>query len=730
MFSNSLKKVITVTIVAAMVFSLCACGGKKSEKPEGNAKTGALDGKWTGEGAPFKKTAVETVRVPTEITVFGDDVYALVDDGGLSIVKTGAAGKKLYTAQGAASEIPCLAADEGGIWFAEGGEGGFALKRLSYEGTIISSTALDLAEHDAPRKLVLTDDGTVYVSSNNMLMAFDGKGVGLYKKDLKNERFLGISSDGDGGVLVGTVDTDANKRILSRVDAEGRLAEGRPMPGDNYKIGGGYGEGTLLLWGKEGICSWKMTEEAPKTLVNFGECGIAFNELFTLLPLKNGSFACMDFEGLWLLQPCAPEEITVKTLLSMVTSSQSSKLNYYVEQFNLQSDKYFVELTNYGGGGANIMEDVSNGVTRLNTEIITGKIPDMIDFFGFSPDAYASKGLLCDLYSLIDADKELSREDFMLLPLLETQGKLYNIPQTFTLSSFYGLAEVFGNRHGWSFDEYLEMEASLGANQQMLYNATPENFLYSALVSYIPGALDWEKAECDFDNPKFIALLNAANNIKIVEEYEGDGFWGVEDGANKALRDKRLMMASMHILKLSDIGKFFAPGLCYMGFPTVDGSCGTSVSFDCRVGICESSKNKEGAWEFVKFMLKNNRIEGGGFGIPLLKSSFDAGLEELLRPQDPFAGMEIVKGENGGFYADGHFVDQEYSDAPKPVITREQADEFLSLLGDVRIREDSNSEVFDIINEEASYLFAGQKTAEECAKLVQSRVSLYISERS
>ena len=41
-----------------------------------------------------------------------------------------------------------------------------------------------------------------------------------------------------------------------------------------------------------------------------------------------------------------------------------------------------------------------------------------------------------------------------------------------------------------------------------------------------------------------------------------------------------------------------------------------------------------------------------------------------------------------------------------------------------------SEEIYSIISEEAAPYFAGQKSAEEVAKIIQSRIQIYVSENS
>ena len=41
----------------------------------------------------------------------------------------------------------------------------------------------------------------------------------------------------------------------------------------------------------------------------------------------------------------------------------------------------------------------------------------------------------------------------------------------------------------------------------------------------------------------------------------------------------------------------------------------------------------------------------------------------------------------------------------------------------------SSTEIFQIVNDEAAAFFAGERSAEDTAKVIQTRVSLYLSEQ-
>ena len=61
-------------------------------------------------------------------------------------------------------------------------------------------------------------------------------------------------------------------------------------------------------------------------------------------------------------------------------------------------------------------------------------------------------------------------------------------------------------------------------------------------------------------------------------------------------------------------------------------------------------------------------------------------------------------------------------------MTQQEVDEFTDFLKSIDQVGNYSSSLTDIINEEAAAFFADQKSAEEVAKIIQSRIQIYISE--
>ena len=159
-------------------------------------------------------------------------------------------------------------------------------------------------------------------------------------------------------------------------------------------------------------------------------------------------------------------------------------------------------------------------MTKLNTEIIAGNIPDIIAINDFSYDQYAAKGILEDLYTYIDSDKELSRDSFVqsMLKVQENDGKLYHIGTSFTVNSLVGAKSVLGGEPGWTISEMQELirshpEADCALGQDMTREQILGVFLMGNLNSYI----NWETGKSDFDSEEFKNLLTFAKEFPSYE---------------------------------------------------------------------------------------------------------------------------------------------------------------------------------------------------------------------
>jgi maltose-binding protein MalE len=217
--------------------------------------------------------------------------------------------------------------------------------------------------------------------------------------------------------------------------------------------------------------------------------------------------------------------------------------------------------------------DYEAAINDFNLDIMNGKIPDIIDssYSYLDAEVYASKGMLCDLYDMIDNDPEVSRDDFVssLLKSYESNGKLYKIPNRFYIETLVGLKDYFGDKSGFTFEEFNNICNSKGKNVGCIENLGSADVSAIMLLGYIftDDFIDWGKGTCCFDSDEFKALLKFAKDYDDLHTFTGEGIkTRIAKGEIIASYVNLSSVADYQIQKI-----IYGDDLSIVGFPTGDG---------------------------------------------------------------------------------------------------------------------------------------------------------------
>ena len=168
----------------------------------------------------------------------------------------------------------------------------------------------------------------------------------------------------------------------------------------------------------------------------------------------------------------------------------------------------------------------------------------------------------------------------------------------------------------------------------------------------------------------------------------------------------------------------------------MDGSVGCMLSASQAYAITSKSGHKDGAWEFIEGFLTKEENPDRGFssiGFPTMKSKLNAMAADAVE-------VKYYTDENGELYYDengepivmgggssisyGDGWSYEYS-----IPTQEEVDLALSLMEIAKpVSYSQGDEVLNIINEEAAPFYKGQKSVDEVASVIQSRIKIYVGE--
>ena len=704
-----MKRSRVLAALLCLAFLLSACG--KEEKPaEENLPTysGGVDEvtmEWTGQGGAYKMENIELPERCQDVDVYGGELYYLVQsEPDISPYHILRGDRELGTVERDYNMEFCVKED--GIYmldmsFEEEGQR-ISLSKYSLELEPVFTAELN-GMYESERygygdvQSVKITGGKIYLQVNQtQLLILDGGGQLTESGRLPAEGLSLVLSE-DGTLYAAGEEADGQK--LYRFDGEtGEFTQAFTCPAGSLFDGG---DGSyLLLLTDQGIYSLDAQGTASPKII-WSECYLNPGSIYKV-KAEGGKFLCLGSDSCYLLRPAEPAELRPKTEL-LIACMDPNGMDMLAARFNAHSDEYYVRVVDYTRDMEASEEEIQ---LRLNTELISGKAPDMFCFFSgwISPNIYAGKGLLVDMRPLIEADEELSPEDIVLYKALDYNGGIYVMGESFYLDTLAARESDFGQRYGWTLEEYRQIDAGLREDQMCIYNLTRELFIYNVIGRYVRYALDWTSGDCSFDSPEFIELLRTALELRETPEDINDMVFGPGEPRVAAGEQTTVAVFAMYVSSLAESEQRAGCPLSFIGWPTPDGSCGSDASLNTQLAICSLSQHQEGCWEFIKYMLMNANTDRGIMpGYPLLM--YRPALEE-----------SIAKA----------MADEE----AKVKMTRADADKLLDFLDAIENLNEYDSAIMDIIKSECQAMFAGDKTPEETAKLIQSRASLYVAEQS
>lgn len=418
------------------------------------------------------------------------------------------------------------------------------------------------------------------------------------------------------------------------------------------------------------------------------------------------------------LTACGKDEEPVNgvTTLTLAMFENNAQVREQVLLFNESHTDYQIEIVEYKRS-YNPQED---GVAKLQREIISGEGPDIIDYgMSFSISDIVGE-YTEDLLPYLEQETELELFD-NILETFYYEDKLYAMPVSFCISSFAGDKEVLENRTKWNLTEMIECYAK-NADPRILYPGETKLDVLASMIYYNANYyIDWENGNCKFDGEEFRKLLEFANSFPDTMNLDFD------DSVKQMIEDGETMLYQFNITEIYDICSaeyLFDGNEVYIGYP-VEGNSGTvAKNWGPMLGISFSCKHKDVAWEFIAGFLKEDYQKQIDWGLPMNKTALLSMLvanREIESEWDE-EGQEVpvVKWQL-------RFEGEEPVDFYN--ISEEQGNKLLKLIEGVELGNAIDLQLHNILLEEANAYFAGDKTVEEAMEAMQSRATIFVSER-
>lgn len=432
-----------------------------------------------------------------------------------------------------------------------------------------------------------------------------------------------------------------------------------------------------------------------------------------------------------LLTKKKASEVPQKEIIVIGTMSAGSNLQAAAVQFNKSNDKYHISIKEYVDYNSWSNTSWADALTNLNNDITSSHCPDIIDLSSLNMEQLAAKGVFEDLTPYLE-NSSLSKDSFVkaVLDVCTYDDILVSIPASFVLQTVVGKGSEVGYETGWTIDEMIAY-ADEHPGAQLFDHSQKSSILDMCMMFNESAFIDWSTGECKFDTPEFKSLLEFVNRFPDEYQYEDD-----DASTPTKIQHGEILLETVGISDFDGIqmyNEIFGGDMSCIGYPTTDGGSGTALMVNEAYAITSKSKMKDGAWEFIEYYLTQsdeNNMFMFQWGFPNDKEKLAAMAKEAVGEVNENAALEngsgmavAVSGMSSVMYQDGWSYT--YRDA-----TQDEVDLIMQLIETARPANRSNDAILNIINEEADAFWQGQKSVDDVANIIQSRISIYVNENS
>lgn len=546
----------------------------------------------------------------------------------------------------------------------------------------------------------------------------------------KNGDFIiAYQSDEKGGEQFGLIDTAAKAVTELQIDNM-PLWFNRSFASKDDKY-------DFYLTDSTGIYGVNIANKTCEEAVNWINSDFTGDSISSVCQLSDGRFMVMDYvdnnsaassNEIWILSPRDPSELKNTKLISMAVMYMPSNLAKAINRYNRSQNDYRIAVADYSK--YNTEEDYSAGLTKLQNDMTSGIVADLVCVDGMPYESFCNKGLFLDLSDRVSG---LSGDEYFTsyFDALRYGSKLYRMGFSFNVNTMIAKSSKVNGKTGISVTEFMDIVNGLPKDVAPFEDTTKDSALDILVKNNLNGFIDADAGTCTFDSPDFIKLLEMCNRFPAegkdysdMEESEWEKYWAEE--AYQFINDK-VIFRTLWIGDIRDAYReqyqyFDKESVTYTGFPmmVVSGN-GGRFNPDFTMAVSANTDYPDQCWEFLSYMLSDEYQDSLGWTLPVKKSSFDKRAEDAKKPRTYMEDGQEVTYEDTLYRGD--------EEIKVPTVPQEYIDGLKDYISGINTTNYYDETVYNIVDEEIAKMSSGDQTAQQAAAQIQSRASLYLSEQ-
>ncbi|MDR2600561.1 MAG: hypothetical protein LBC73_09845, partial [Oscillospiraceae bacterium] len=599
-------------------------------------------------------------------------------------------------------------------------------------------------------QVILTEAGNIVISTNNE------QGTTLYLTHNRVDTMTSLELNIDktirnpNGVVVAksddvfALDFYENNVVIREIDFVNKKW------GNTYNINcsitsalfsGGMSDFDFIISEKDYLYGYNTKSHEQTTLLNWLETGFVNSQDIFVEMLSDGNIVVILREInsnnhqetlVYLLSPFPRADVVERKTLTLGGLFITDEIQDAVLIFNQTNKDYQIIVKEYAGYDT----DWNEGLTRLQMELMTGGGPDLIfNSYNILP----KQGPYIDLYSLIDVDPDINREDFfpnILTAFENPDGTLTMFSNGFNIRTMVSTKEALGSIDKWTLSEMFKLaEKPPEMSHPFGIHLIRTMFISDIMRFSRMGFIDMQTYTANLDNEDFIQLLEISRYFSQTWADVGAISSEYPDEYLRLLRNEQLLK----LVTLYDVNDFhiiaelLGNNLLTLGIPSNDGGIHIVETMN-QIGINTFSDYTEGAWKFLRsfFLPTSTEQMEVTFGFPLRIDLFEAFIADapyphfsldaqgntIMIPPTYYLSDRTETGIQTNYEITLTTMTDYAKESLRTMITTARA-------GDIHY----STQLWDIIEGDLAAFYDGAKTTEETVRIIQSRLQLYLSEQ-
>lgn len=523
----------------------------------------------------------------------------------------------------------------------------------------------------------------------------------------------GVTYSDDGEFIYAVYNQEENVKQIKWYDEEaGRERVLGEIPAGEFRTLLGMRGADFYYTTMNELVRWNVVTGEREKIFPFTDNGIADKDTKQLVFGEDGTLylRCISDDEDWVTELTLEEAVKGEAVSVVDISGDVTYRDIVGEAaavFSRKNPQYVLELEKKE-------TDEEAYRTRILADVTAGKGPDILLVNREDMKLLYEKGWAADLEEYISTET--------LWELLPGVIQMGTVEETFVgLAPEVSVRAVFTNRSIWGKDSWTVSDV-IGLLEK---NKNQNNFMVDFYDEEFSGELmlwnfalwdletslfiDWEKGESNFDREEFIFLLELFKACEEVTLSSSEKSKLLQEGESLALHTP-YMWCFKDFVEMADMaGENFYP----IGFPSEAGSANYLEEHKMLV-INRNAKNKQAISEFLEYLL-SEKAQASCIYYSVRKNSLK---EESIKKSDY---------EKDSWTYDGGQGKGKLSIVSKSDVKAYVAD-FNVFLERCKPVPSIPETLENILWEELDVYFAGGRSAEDTAGIIDNRVQLYLDE--